>query len=137
MSMLRNNLRLPGSSVQSGARSTSTTISNLVGATLLAGLILFGGGAKAQNPNVLVNPSGEGTSSSSNIVGGSLANWNISLTGYSAAVSTNSVIPNTTQPLLPFIYSGITNAWSIQIFDTTSDSSYIWQDIAADPGFFL
>jgi hypothetical protein len=132
--MLRNNLRLPGSSVQSGARSTSTTISNLVGATLLAGLILFGGGAKAQNPNVLVNPSGEGTSSSSNIVGGSLANWNISLTGYSAAVSTNSVIPNTTQPLLPFIYSGITNAWSIQIFDTTSDSSYIWQDIAADPG---
>ena len=57
MSILKNNLRLSGSSVQSDARSTNSKVSHLVCATVLAGLVLFGGGAKAQN--VLVNPGAE------------------------------------------------------------------------------
>jgi len=119
--MLQNNLRLSGSSVQSGARSTSKIVSNLVGATLLAGLILFGVGAKAQNPNALVNPGAES----------GLANWNVSLTGYIFTVSTNQFVSGTGNTEHYLAHSG---ASTFQLFDTTSDSAYIWQDIAADPG---
>src|ERR1035437_1331848 len=78
MSILKNNLRRSGSSVQSDARSTNSKVSHLVCATLLAGLILFGDGAKAQN--VLVNPGAET---------GDLTGWHVSNTGYIDVVSTN------------------------------------------------
>jgi hypothetical protein len=81
MSILKSNLRRSGSSVQSVARSTNSKVNHRVCATLLAGLILFGGGAKAQN--VLVNPGAET---------GDLTGWHVSNTGYIYVVSTNSAI---------------------------------------------
>ena len=118
MSILKNNLRLSGSSVQSDARSTNSKVINRVCATFLAGLILFGG-AKAQN--VLVNPGAET---------GDLTGWNVSLTGYIYTVSTNGTIPNSgTSNFLA--HSG---KWTFQLFDTTSDSAFIYQDYAAVAG---
>jgi len=84
MSILKNNLRLAGSPVQSGKCSTNSRVGHLVCAVLLAGFILlFGGNAKAYN--VLVNPSAET---------GDLTGWNISDTGYIFVVSTNDFVPN-------------------------------------------
>jgi hypothetical protein len=122
MSILKNNLRLSGSSVQSDARSTNSKVINRVCATFLAGLILFGGSAKAVVPyNVLVNPGAET---------GDLTGWNVSLTGYIYTVSTNGTIPNSgTSNFLA--HSG---KWTFQLFDTTSDSAFIYQDYAAVAG---
>src|ERR1017187_5740591 len=119
MSILKNNLRLSGSSVQSDARSTNSRVNNRVCATFLAGLILFGGGAKAQN--VLVNPGAET---------GNLTGWKVSNTGYIYAVNTNS-LQGGAGSLNRLAHSG---SWTFQLFDTTSDSAYIYQDFAADPG---
>ena len=129
MSILKNNIRLSGSSVQSGARSTNSKIINRVCATFLAGLILFlfGGGAKADAPyNVLVNPGAET---------GDLTGWNVSLTGYIYVVSTNGTMAGVTNGIIStnhfLAHSG---AWTFQLFDTTSDRAYIYQDYAAVAG---
>ena len=81
MNIFKNNLRWFGISVQSDARSTNSKVSNLVCATVLAGLILLGGSAKAAN--VLVNPGAET---------GDFTGWTVGLTGYEYVVSTNSAI---------------------------------------------
>jgi hypothetical protein len=119
MSTLKNNLRLSGSSVQSDARSTNSKIINRVCATFLAGLIVFGGGAKAQN--VLVNPGAET---------GNLTGWKVSNTGYIYAVNTNS-LQGGAGSLNRLAHSG---AWTFQLFDTTANSAFIYQDFAAAPG---
>ena len=119
MSIFKNNLRLSGASVQSDARLANSRVGNRVCATFLAGLILFGGGAKAQN--VLVNPGAET---------GNLTGWKVSNTGYIYVVNTNS-LQGGAGSLNRLAHSG---AWTFQLFDTTSDSAYIYQDFAADPG---
>ena len=124
MSILKNNLRLSGSSVQSDARSTNSRVNNRVCATFLAGLILFGGGAKAQN--VLVNPGAET---------GDLTGWNVSLTGYIYVVSTNGTMAGVTNGIIStnkfLAHSG---AYTFQLFDTTANSAYIYQDYPAVAG---
>jgi hypothetical protein len=119
MSILKNNLRLSGSSVQSDGRSTNSKVSNRVCATFLAGLILFGGGAKAQN--VLVNPGAET---------GNLTGWNVSNTGYIYVVSTNS-LQGGAGSLNRLAHSG---KYTFQLFDTTANSAIIYQDFAAVAG---
>jgi len=125
MSILKNNLRLAGSPVQSGKCSTNSRVGHLVCAVLLAGFILlFGGNAKAYN--VLVNPSAET---------GDLTGWNISDTGYIFVVSTNDFVPNeaaggsTTENIL-----GYNGKYVFELFNTTATSTYIYQDFAAVGG---
>jgi hypothetical protein len=121
MGTLKNNLRPFGSLVPSGARSTNTKIINRVCAALFTGIILFGGNAKAQFPyNVLINPGAET---------GDLTGWNTSLSGYIFVVSTNNIIPGSTNNILA--HSG-TNTF--QMFDVTADSAYMYQDYAAIAG---
>ena len=119
MSILKSNLRRSGSSVQSAARSTNSKVSHLVCATFLAGLILFGGGAKAQN--VLVNPGAET---------GDLTGWHVSNTGYIYVVSTNS-LQGGAGSLNRLAHSG---KYTFQLFDTTANSAIIYQDFAAVAG---
>jgi hypothetical protein len=114
MSILKNNLRLSGSPVQSDARSTNSRVSNLVCATILAGLILFGGGAKAAN--MLINPGAET---------GDFTGWTVGLTGYEYVVGTNG------NRLSRSVNSG---QYMFQLFDTTASSAIIYQDFAANPG---
>lgn len=63
MSIFKNNLRLSGLLVHSGASSKNSKIINWVCATFFAGLILFGSGVAKALPfvstNVLINPSAE------------------------------------------------------------------------------
>ena len=124
MSILKSNLRLSGSSVQSDARSTNSKVSHRVCATFLAGLILFGGGAKAQN--VLVNPGAET---------GDLTGWNVSNTGYIYVVSTNGTMAGVTNGIIStnhfLAHSG---KYTFQLFDTTANSAIIYQDFAAVAG---
>src|ERR1035437_2400178 len=119
MSILKNNLRRSGSSVQSAARSTNSKVSHLVCAILLAGLILFGDGAKAQN--VLVNSGAESNS---------LTGWHVSNTGYIDVVSTNS-LQGGAGSLNRLAHSG---KYTFQLFDTTANSAIIYQDFAAVAG---
>ena len=119
MSILKSNLRLSGSSVQSDVRSTNSKVSHLVCATLLAGLILFGDGAKAQN--VLVNSGAESNS---------LTGWHVSNTGYIYVVSTNS-LQGGAGSLNRLAHSG---KYTFQLFDTTANSAIIYQDFAAAAG---
>src|ERR1035437_10079908 len=119
MSILKNNLRRSGSSVQSAARSTNSKVSHLVCAILLAGLILFGDGAKAQN--VLVNSGAESNS---------LTGWHVSNTGYISVVSTNS-LQGGAGSLNRLAHSG---KYTFQLFDTTANSAIIYQDFAAVAG---
>jgi hypothetical protein len=129
MSILKNNRRLSGSSVQSGARSTNSKVIPRVCATFLAGLILFlfAGSAKAAAPyNVLVNPGAEM---------GNLTGWNASLTGYIYVVSTNGTMAGVTNGTIStnqfLAHSG---EWTFQLFDTDATSASIYQDYAAIAG---
>jgi hypothetical protein len=80
---------------------------------------VFCSGIKAQN--VLINPGAET---------GDLTGWNLSTGGYQYVVSTNQFIPNSgTSNFLA--HSG---KYTFQLFDTTADSSYIYQDFAAIAG---
>jgi hypothetical protein len=117
MSIFKKNPRLSGSSVQSGARRINSIIGKPVCAAVLASLI-FCGGAKATN--VLLNPGAES----------GLTNWNVSLTGYIYAVSTNSLIGGAGSGNV-LAHSG---THVFQLFDTTADQAFIYQDIAAAPG---
>lgn len=127
MSTLENNHRPPSSALQSGARSANLKVNNRVWAVFLAGLILFGAaqrscvGQLVPPYNVLVNPGAEA---------GDLTGWNVSLTGYIYIVSTNGTIPNSgTSNFLA--HSG---KYTFQLFDTTADSAFIYQDFAAVAG---
>ncbi|HSY09425.1 MAG TPA: hypothetical protein VK840_00765, partial [Candidatus Dormibacteraeota bacterium] len=104
MSIFKKNPRLSGSSVQSGARRINSIIGKPVCAAVLASLI-FCGGAKATN--VLLNPGAES----------GLTNWNVSLTGYIYAVSTNSLIGGAGSGNV-LAHSG---SHVFELFDTTSD----------------
>ncbi len=108
------------SSVQTGACTTGPRVTKRVGATflVLAGLILMGGGAMAAN--VLVNPGAET---------GDLTGWHTSYTGLEFVVSTNQLVPNSTEHFLA--HSG---AYAFQLSDTTADSAIIYQDFAAVAG---
>ena len=124
MSILKNNLRMSGSSVRSGERSTDSKIINWVCMAFLAGLIFLGrGGAKAAPApyNVLINPGAET---------GDLTGWNVSNTGYTLVVSTNSLVPGTTTEN----YLAHSGKYVFELFDTTANSAYIWQDYAAVAG---
>ena len=98
-------------------------VSGLVCATVFATLLLLcGGNAKAYSTaNVLTNPGAET---------GDLTGWSVSLTGYSFVVSTNGLVANTTNENF-VAHSG---EYTFELFDTTGNSSYIYQNFAADPG---
>ena len=121
MSIFKNNLRLLGSSIQSGGHSTTLKVGRLVCAALIAGFIFVCGSAKAYTTNVLVNPGAET---------GDLTGWNVSLTGYIYVVSTNGTIPGSgTSNFLA--HSG---SHTFQLFNTTATTSSMYQDYAAIAG---
>jgi hypothetical protein len=128
MSILKNNLRPSGYSVQSGVRSKNSKIINWVCATFLACLLLLGGTAKAAPApyNVLNNPGAETAG---------LAGWNVSITGYIYEVTTNGTMAGVTNGIIStnqfLAHSG---AATFQLFDTTANNAYIWQDYAAVAG---
>lgn len=132
MSISKNNLRLPVSSVHSGSHSTNSKTNNRVCAVLLGALILFGAAQRdclGQVPpyNVLVNPGAET---------GDLTGWTRSVTGYMFVVSTNGTIPNDTATSSNFLaHSG---ADTFQLFDTTGSelapTASIYQDYPAIAG---
>ncbi len=117
MSNITKILPLLNSPAQSGATWTNSKIGRLACATLLASLA-FCGSANAYN--ILKNPGAET---------GDLTSWQESLTGYKYVVSTNGIIPGDTTNFLA--HSG---QYTFQLFDTTADSAYIYQDFAAAPG---
>jgi hypothetical protein len=118
MSIFNQKLGPSGLSVQSGGNSTNLNISRLVCAGLLAGLMFAGGSAKAYNANVLVNPGAET---------GDLTGWTPSLTGYIYVVSTNGTIPNSGGSNF-LAHSG---KFTFQLFNTTANTTYLYQDYAA------
>ena len=128
MSISKNYLRLFDSSVSSGARSSNSKKIHWVCAAVFAGLILFGGSAKAAfTPyNALVNPGAEV---------GNVTGWNTSLTGYIWVVSTNEWMAGVTNGTIStnqiLAHSG---AYAFQTFDITADSAYMYQDYAAAAG---
>ena len=124
MSILKSNLRLSGSSVQSAARSTNSKVNNRVCATFLAGLILFGGGAKAAN--VLVNPGAET---------GDSAGW--TLDAKAGVASTNNYYYNGGISYPPAA-SNILSHTGAHVFKTYQDAggaaTRIYQDVATAAG---
>jgi hypothetical protein len=124
MSILKNYLRLSGSSVQSDARSTNSKVNNLVCATVLAGLVLFGSGAKAAN--VLLNPGAET---------GDSAGWTID--AKASVASTNSYYWNGGVNYPPTA-SNILSHTGEYVFKTYQDfmtaATRIYQDAAAAAG---
>jgi len=133
MSILKNNPRSSGSSVQSGARSTNSKIINWVCAAFLAGLIFLCSSAKAAPSfpyNALVNPGAES---------GDLTGWQRSIAGYIYTVSTNGTMIGVTNGIIStnqfLTYPTATNnKYTFQTFDTTSDSALLYQDIPAVAG---
>jgi hypothetical protein len=85
---------------------------------MLASLALCGG-IKAQN--MLINPGAET---------GDLTGWNQSTGGYKYVVSTNQLVPNSGN--LNYLAHSGTNTF--ELFDTTADTSYIYQDFPAIAG---
>ena len=122
MGISKSNLRAFGSSLQSGSRSVNSKIINWLCVSFLASLILLGGSAKATPApyNVLVNPGAET---------GDLTGWDVSSTGYIYVVSTNNLVPGTTNK-----FSAHSGACMFQMFDTTADSAYMYQDYPAAGG---
>ncbi len=119
MNNFYNNPQPSGSSGSSCARSKNSRIRNLVCGTVLSGLVIFGGSAKASS--ILVNPGAEA---------GNLSGWHVSPTGYISTPSTNNTI-NGTGTGNVIAHSG---SFVFETFDTTADSAFIYQDFAADPG---
>jgi hypothetical protein len=116
MNVSKNDIRLYVSSVPSRLHATNSRVNNLICAAVLASLVMFTGAAKSAN--VLLNPGAEA---------GSLTNWNASLTGYIYVVSTNTQVGG--QNILAHSGSNV-----FQLFNTTGNSSYLYQDIAAAAG---
>jgi hypothetical protein len=90
----------------------------LTGVSILASLALCIG-IKAQN--MLINPGVEN---------GTLSGWNQSSSGYKFVVSTNQLVPNSGGEN----YLAHSGKYTIQLFDTTADTSYIYQDFPANAG---
>jgi hypothetical protein len=114
------NARLRGVLDQSSNFSTISRFGILVSASLLVVAVLFSGGS-AQGQNMLINPGAET---------GDLTGWNQSPSGYKYAVSTNQFIPNSGNSN----YLAHSGAYTFQLFDTTADTSYIYQDFPAIAG---
>jgi hypothetical protein len=127
MSILKNNLRPSGQSVQSGTCSKNSNIINWVCATFLAGLILLGGSAKAAIApyNVLINSGAESND---------FSGWNQAATGYMYVVSTNGTIPGSGTNTSFTNFLAHSGKYTFQLFDTDNTAAYIWQDYAARPG---
>jgi hypothetical protein len=121
MSILNRNLGLSGSSILSGEKNTNSKISRLFCAILLAGFMFVGASAQAYTANVLVNPGAET---------GDLTGWQQSLTGYMFVVSTNQTIPNSGSSN----YLAHSGKYTFELFNTTGNSTYIYQDFAAVAG---
>src|ERR1039457_3668196 len=119
MNASSNDLPQSQSFFPSHARTARSRVKNLFYVMLLSGFVSFAGSAKATN--VLVNPGAET---------GDFTGWSRSLTGYSFVVSTNSLI-NGAGTGNVLAYSG---KYAFQLFDTTADSSYIYQEYAAIAG---
>ena len=120
MSIFKKNPGLSGYSVQSGRHSKVSKIIQVVCATLLTGFVLLCSSARAYTTNVLINPGAEA----------GLTGWTLSLTPYIYAVSTNAQIGGgDTNNILA--HSG-TNVF--QMFNTTGNSTYMYQDYPAIAG---
>src|ERR1017187_2009229 len=91
---------------------------NLVCVSMLASLALCGG-IKAQN--ILINPGAET---------GDLTGWNQSTGGYKYVVSTNQLVPNSGN----LNYLAHSGTHTLELFHTTADTSYIYQDFPAIAG---
>ncbi len=123
MRIFTKNLGHAALSIQSSMRSKTVKISRGLFASVLACcfVLIFGVGATAQN--VLINPGAET---------GDFTGWNLSGgAGYKYVVSTNQYIPNTGNLDNYLAHSG---KYTFELFDTTADSSYIWQDFPAIAG---
>jgi len=122
MSIFKKNLGPAGLSIQSGVSFNAVRISRWFSAGILACLfvLFFEGGAIAQN--MLINPGAET---------GDLTGWNLSGgAGYKDVVSTNQFIPNSGSSNI-LTHSG---KYAFKLFDTTGDSSYMYQDFPAIAG---
>jgi hypothetical protein len=122
MRIFTKNLGHAALSIQSSVRSKTVIISRRLFAGMLACflVLIFGVGATAQN--VLINPGAET---------GDFTGWNLSGgAGYKYVVSTNQYIPNSA----PSNYLAHSGKYTFELFDTTADSSYIWQDFPAIAG---
>jgi hypothetical protein len=113
-------------SASSGGRSINVRVNNWVGAAFLAGLLLFGGSAKAAfTPyNVLVNPGAET---------GDLTGWNFSSPGFFLVVSTNGIVHGTTSEH----YLAHSGQYAFQLAGDISyygAPDYFYQDFAATAG---
>jgi hypothetical protein len=104
-------------SFHSGMRATYARVNNSVCTLFLVGFAFC---CSAQAANVLIDPGAET---------GDLTGWHTSYTGFEFVVSTNQLIPNSTEHFLA--HSG---AFAFQLSDTTSDSVIIYQDFAAIAG---
>jgi hypothetical protein len=120
MSNSNNSGPLFGSSSRSGFPHGRSTYEFAVLAIACAVFVLCGGAARAST-NVLTNPGAES---------GDLSGWNVSLTGYLYAVSTNSLING---PGSGYVLSH-SGQYVFQLFDTTADSAILYQDFPAGPG---
>jgi hypothetical protein len=120
MSIFNENLGLFELLTQFGRSKLTTNAGQLACVGLTAGLVLMTGSAKAWTTNALVNPGAEA----------GLNGWNVSLTGYIYAVSTNAQIGGgSTGNILA--HSG-TNVF--ELFNTTGNATYIYQDYPAIAG---
>ncbi len=78
-------------------------------------------GYSVHGQNMLINPGAET---------GDLTGWNQSTSGYKFVVSTNQFIPNSGNSN----YLAHSGKYTFELFDTTADTSYIYQDFPANAG---
>lgn len=120
MSIFKNNLGLAELFARFGRNSTTAIVRRLVGVAVLSASIFVGVNAKAWTTNVLINPSAET---------GDFTGWNVGLNPYLYVVNTNSLIPNSTGNILSHSGSNV-----FEIFNTTGNDTYMYQDFAAIEG---
>src|SRR5208283_4976712 len=118
MSTVNKILQQLSSLIRYDARRSKSKLSCLLGAVVLAGLVLCGGSANAFTPtNVLVNPGAET---------GDLTGWTtVAAVGYVYVVSTNGTIPNSGGSNF-LAHSG---SHTFEMFNTTGDYVAIYQDV--------
>jgi hypothetical protein len=114
-----NDLPQSHSFVPFRSRTAHSRVKNIICAIFLAALVSIGGSVKAQN--MLINPGAET---------GDLTGWNQSTGGYKYVVSTNQFIPNSGNSN----YLAHSGKYTFELFDTTADTSYIYQDFPAIAG---
>ncbi|HVU27535.1 MAG TPA: immunoglobulin domain-containing protein [Verrucomicrobiae bacterium] len=116
----KNNCLSFNSLLQSNAVRPDSVLRKLFLAALCAGLVLCNH-TITKAANVLINPGAEA---------GDLSGWQVSNTGYTFNVSTNVLINGAGSGNL-LAHSG---ARTFEMFDTTADSAYMYQDFAAAVG---